>query len=218
MKSVLDFLYFGEASVEQDDVQQFIGLAQDLQIKGFKFSDYVTNVSEVKIQKVNSGKKGNENNSENSINSPKYNNPKNDQDNRQVTMEPSEIQENDVIENHLMEDYTEKFVTQEKFDESMKLTIDQSSYLVELENKRERLVIKLEGNKFQCEECWKIFTRKDHLKVHSDVHFPQYSYPCKYCGKMNKTRETLRGHTRYHIRNNETQMLSYLPEVIFHQD
>ena len=58
MKSVLDFLYFGEASVEQDDVQQFIGLAQDLQIKGFKFSEYVTNVSEVKIQKVNSGKKG----------------------------------------------------------------------------------------------------------------------------------------------------------------
>ena len=52
MRSVLDFLYFGEVSVDQHDVQQFMSLAKDLLIKGFELSDYVENenVSEVKSQ------------------------------------------------------------------------------------------------------------------------------------------------------------------------
>ena len=95
---------------------------------------------------------------------------------------------------------------------------EQSATLVELDGKRDKLVIKLGDNKYQCDHCWKIFTRKDHLKMHADVHFPEYSYPCKYCGKMFKVRESLRTHTRYHKRNDEKKILSYLPDVIFHQE
>ena len=43
LNSILDFMYFGETTVEQADIQQFVNLAQDLEIKGFDASDVVEN-------------------------------------------------------------------------------------------------------------------------------------------------------------------------------
>jgi hypothetical protein len=218
MKSVLDFLYFGEVSVEQGDVQQFMSLAKDLQIKGFELSDVVENenVSEVK--------------SENSEKATNIRNGKEEQSKKSSPkpIDLTESKEDNLLENDVIgaspsykdmnEEETENMLFRDNVVETSKSGSEQSSTLVELENKRERLVIKLEENKYQCEKCWNTYSRKDDLKRHTDVHFPEYSYPCKYCGKMYNTRETLRRHARFHKRNNERQMLSYLPEVIFHQE
>ena len=43
LNSILDFMYFGETNVKQGDVQQFVDLAQDLQIKGFDMSELLEN-------------------------------------------------------------------------------------------------------------------------------------------------------------------------------
>ena len=239
MKSILDFLYYGEASVEQGDVQNFMSLAQDLQIKGFEISDYIADdhVYETESQKGKSKIRTQIGEIEEKPSSKPtqslYEFLQTSSDHRKISIEQEvnsknlETQSNNTVQ---VDPINLVVVEDDEQNESNIGTLDlqeidddnsvseQSATLIELDGKRENIAIKIDENKYQCEVCWKTYTTKGHLKMHADVHFPDYTYPCKYCGKMFKVRETLRAHTRHHRRNNEKKILSYLPEVIFHKE
>jgi len=232
MNSILDFMYFGETTVEQGDIQQFVNLAQDLQIKGFDVSDVVEiEESIAEAEKHNNKQLEIDNTSEEEnqnvvASKPSAcNNVMKDQD----PIDVGEVNFVNVVGNEVIDISNDNEAKVENtqnvlFRESPNSTGNKtpssgsSSIVVELEQKRDKLVEKLGENQYQCKKCEKVFTRRDDTKRHTDLHFPEYSYPCKYCGKMFVTRANLRAHIRYHKRNNEKPMLSYLPEVIFTQE
>ena len=232
LNSILDFMYFGETTVEQADIQQFVNLAQDLQIKGFDASDVVENEESIVETEKDINKQleiENISEEENQNIDASKNNTCNIDMKDPDPIDVSEVNFVNVVGNEVIEisqDIEDKVETTRnvlfrKFQNSegdQTSSCGSSSIVVELDKKRDRLVEKLGENQYQCTKCDKVFTRRDDTKRHTDLHFPEYSYPCKYCGKMFPTRGNLRAHTRFHKRNNEKPMLSYLPEVIFTQE
>ena len=55
-----------------------------------------------------------------------------------------------------------------------------------------------EGARNSCNKCGKSYPRKDSLKRHMQVHFPELPVKCNICGKTFVRKDTLRRHLRGH--------------------
>ena len=208
LKSVLDFIYMGEVSVEQQNLEQFLAISQKLKLKGLLLSeDDVQNV--IVTPAAASEDQLSPSFSEKSSWSPATMPPQHasppasqsriDKPNIKVNpilkqsprMSKQLVDENDIVGNEivaLMPDSV-KPLKEEMNDQA-------------LLNKKIDALITREGNskKYSCMICYKMLSDKTAATSHVETHFKEIVYTCDICSKTAKTRNGLRQHKNtYHF-------------------
>ena len=81
--------------------------------------------------------------------------------------------------------------------ESMKISIQAANFetIEELDRKIEEFIEKQSDGSYQCITCGKTCKKRKDIKEHVEVHFDGLSFPCQYCEKSFRSRNSLRGHS-----------------------
>lgn len=179
LKAILDFIYYGETNISQEDLDSFLSLAEELQLKGLAAEDK---------KEENKGYEHNESFQD-------------------VKKEP--IKYNPAKVNHTHKDIAEAFrsydTTVYKSDESPEsgavvVINDLNSYAVtnteELVNQINSMMQKVEGTKdWSCTVCGKTAGHKNNLRQHIEAnHIEGISHRCDQCGKVSRSTHGLRKH------------------------
>ena len=173
LKSILDFIYNGEASMEQEHLEQFLTASQKLRLKGLLLSsDEDVSANEVIVsdpesiqafQNINFGATTHQN----IVEIPKKNSmfrPSNDQ---AFAMKPAAVKSYKIDQ-----------PTESELDEKISNMISRQEF----------------SKKYQCHVCCKTLSDRTSAIFHSETHFPDLVYNCDLCNKTAKSRNGLRQH------------------------
>ena len=170
LKAILDFLYCGEANVLQENLETFLILAEELQMKGFMESNEDSQRKQFLPMK-----------------STKMKTPK-------ITNFCSES--NDLTDVNEIKPKIEVDVAQES---DVKPAIATADLFQEIDEKIKPLIIKYENRRgFSCKVCDRngdSGTIKDHIEA---KHLEGISLPCNLCNITSKSRSSLKMHKRRH--------------------
>ena len=174
--SLVDFLYHGEANVFQDNLDSFLGMAEEFQLKGLhkREEESVEQVLEVSKRKVSQSSSQ----IDHQIASSKDNTPT---QGLQSIFDPIPITETPVALNNFS-----GCTDLDELDAKVKSMMASSEYRIGKEQGRARI----------CKVCGKEGERKsimDHIEAN---HINDISIPCNSCGKISKSRQGLRHHNR----------------------
>ena len=196
VKALIDFIYGGETSVPFYDLESFMKLGEDLQIKGLvdKTCDDETYDSESFQDDEDIGKIDREKDFNKDFDEIKANGKEKFQ---KLLEEKREIQQsgneekftNDSSMIELGYHSLEYISAEEDF---LKDGIKENM-LAELDAKVESLLVKVDKGKWTCKEC-DYKSSKQHVKEHIEEHLDGYSHSCETCEKVFKKRITLRMH------------------------
>ena len=187
LNSIVDFLYLGEINIHQDDLNEFLALAEDLQLKGLtensKQAMEPSKHSEVKRESGNSFKESN-------MPIIKHTRKKLSGDNQKRQDENIVMASGKDASNILsvMEDFTT-----EKAGKSGVTFKDGNDAL---ESEISKLLERVDGtsNKWACLSCGKI-DQKINIKKHIEGHhIEQRDHSCNFCGQTFKSRNALQNH------------------------
>jgi len=209
LEAVLDFLYNGEVSVEQEDIADFLSLSQLLQIKG------LTNHQENKSK-------------EDKDTSLIY-----DKEDRHVVSEKKMKKEHPENQNNRCSKCGKYFITfsilkihlmshegEESADDPLSERSASSENVLtnhdEIDNNfgedetkslslhdMLRGIIECDDGVWKCKVCGKISKSQVHAKEHGEIHIDGLRYPCVECGKSLKTSCAMRQHMkRWHKAEN----------------
>ena len=208
MQSLLDFIYSGETQILQEELEDFMALANSLEVKGLArdvSGKEVGNDGEVV-------KKGEERNiiekecleGENNLipemieeKKPKSRKKPSSRKKENVEKEDAHIVElsEDIIEiEHDISDIMKKYGSSEE-DESFQCENKTNTSITEFDLEVSELVARTE-NGWSCVECSYSSKHKAHAKEHSEQHVEGFSHDCKYCDKTFSMKRTLRHHIR----------------------
>jgi len=167
LENILDFVYNGEASVGQEELNKFLETGKELQVKGFEA--YVADVGEsVEADQV--------------IYS----------DEKEVIYENRD----NIIEENIVSDTLEPseqhYSIKAAFKESNRGKI-QVNAKSELDLKILEMVEKFDGM-WKCKVCGKTSKHKGTLKKHAESHIEGMSHACHTCNKSFSTRNSLQSH------------------------
>ena len=168
---MLDFIYNGEVTLDQPELDQFLASAQELQLKG------LTNSSSSDGNDWMETETQNKNLEENAVPDP-------DTKHFSVKSETIEKIEDNVV---TVEDY---------YDEANSDIIenyDLNNTVEDLNNTVEEMYEKNNGV-WQCKVCKKTSKLRGDMKRHIEVHVEGASYPCNVCGKSYRSGNSLRKH------------------------
>ena len=175
LEALVDFIYYGEANIYQEDLDDFLALAEELQLKGLTGyqSDNDEACEEPKILKQNN---------------------KRVQTKQQVTngSQDSEVMNNTYFEDCKMKtSYDMQLV---KVDPQMVLPEDVTKE--EMEAKKISLMTKVEDGvcSWKCTVCGKTAKTRQHMKMHVETHMEGLSYPCNKCGKVSRSSNQFNTH------------------------
>ena len=187
LNSIVDFLYLGEINIHQDDLNEFLALAEDLQLKGLtensKQAMETSKHSEAKRESGNSFKEGN-------MPIIKHTRKKLSGDNQKRQDENIVMASGKDASNILsvMEDFTT-----EKAGKSGVTFKDGNDAL---ESEISKLLSRVEGtsNKWACLSCGKI-DQKINIKKHIEGHhIERRDHSCNFCGQTFRSRNALQKH------------------------
>ena len=171
MMSILDFMYHGEVSIPQEDLEEFMHTARELNIKGLEGNEAGKNTSESQDKYV----------CDNEIPQTESLYSKSE---THIKVEQTDVTNVLVSEesgtNHIPKDG--KSIVKDL--ESLDMIIDS-------------MIQKAEGTGFTCKVCGIPRITTQSLKVHVEgKHVTGFSHPCLKCnnGKSYKSRKSLRGH------------------------
>ena len=172
LTALVDFIYLGEASIFQEQLESFLALAEELELNGLTGSSEEA----VKLSKpiANSSESGNR--------TTKYPNPSwrqeksSDQD-AKTFMVKEEYKENNALEGKPM-----KLQSKQNIDPAT---------LVAMQSMMEK-----RDDGFACNQCDYASKRKDHVKEHVEKHIEGLEYPCNYCNKVLRSANAFRSHQR----------------------
>merc|ERR1712129_690288 len=190
LTSVLDFIYFGETRVCENDLNNFFAIADELQLKGLK--EEVCGNTETR----------------NDDNLPSDEIQKNSTniklEDKCVTLpelfDTQELVKSDVEENSPVEEaeLPVKDDLRKLFDISFGVELSKRA-ITNLEDLDEIIISMSEKvlKKYRCRECGKDERDKTDMRKHIErKHIEGISHPCLYCNKRYKTREQHEKHTR----------------------
>ena len=159
LEAVLDFLYHGEANIYQEDLDSFLAIAEELQLKG------LTGSQNLKNEQLTTETKKNE----------QFNkaNPLKDNTNKHVVYQ-TKLEQIKVNPEYHPENYATALMESEKYT----LTTD----LEDLDEQIKSMMEKIDGQ-WTCVPCGKITKDKTHLSNHIEgKHIDGVSHPCQFCG------------------------------------
>ena len=185
LMAIVDFIYHGEANVYQEDLNDFLALAEELQLKG------LTGSKEEQIEE----KKENPTNKE--LSKPKK---------QAISKQESPQYNYEQTENFVQESYFSKDSISEDNSiiavESSKMIVRVDSNIEDLKTKIETLMENIndgERNKWRCKVCGKIALLKNDVRRHVESHIEGVSHPCNLCGKVSRSNSALKVHvSAYH--------------------
>ena len=168
LNCLLDFIYNGVAQVFQDEIDKFLQIAKQLQLKGLiedtKFQNFPTNTQNVKHE---------------------Y------KENRNPLINTVELEDSDIGEQVAESSYTSLEVPNSSI-------VINSSDIREINEKIEEFLEKVEGGGYNCKTCGKYSKKKDHIRKHVETHLEGLSFPCNTCGKIFRSSNALYTHIYKH--------------------
>ena len=173
LAAIVDFMYFGEAKIFQEDIDGFLGLAEELKLRGLtrEESPGIENnqgfQQEMKVSKTKPLQIAKNE-------TPKYVEPF---QSYQVD-EPRELVTAANLESYIIEDYAD-------FDN--------------LNEKLESMIERIDGY-WNCKVCrtTKIRNHKTDYRRHAETHLEGVSHPCNICGKLFRSSKAHRKHVKIH--------------------
>ena len=155
LNSLLDYIYNGEAQVFQDELDRFLQIAQQLQLKGIiedtMLQNFPTNTQNIKHEYKSK---------------------------RNPIINTEEVEDSDS------EEQEAAFSSSTSLEVPNSSFVMDSSNLAEVNEKIEEFIEKAEGEGYNCKQCGKYAKRKDHIRKHIETHMEGLSFPCKTCGKI----------------------------------
>ena len=185
LASIVDFLYKGEISIHQDNLDQFLALAEDLQLKGLtQTADQVVEPKEIKRAGFKTHKQGEPSSVHKSQNVWRKNPQMLNKEDENIHLDfQQDLQLGGILS--VIQDFqtskTKSGVTfQDGFD-ALELEIG-------------KLMEKLEGNRWKCISCGKV-DQKINIKKHIEGHhIEREDHYCNFCGKLFRSRNALQKH------------------------
>ena len=173
VKNILDFIYNGEVQLLQDDLYQFMEVAQRFKLEG------LTDIDEPKVTYR----------SYQTILEPKV-----------MPDEFSENKDSLSINRELSEEVVESknsaYGTSHKNSQVSAINSDSFTSLDELKEIVKEEITKDEDGMWRCKRCPKVSRMKSHITDHVETHLEGISFPCNLCDKSYKMRDTLRSHVK----------------------
>ena len=165
LTAVVDFIYHGESNIYQKDLDGFLALAEELQLKGLAGYRYKNpdpdedSIDEVKAHKTD----------------------------KKIKETIKQSKENHSI---LTTDVSRPFLPVDT--ETQASETSRKEHKIMLDSMME--CIADEGYKWKCTVCGKASTRKHHSRTHVETHVKGLSYPCNQCDKVSRTYSLLQVH------------------------
>lgn len=178
INQILDYIYFGEIHIMQDNLDRFVQIAQKLRLEGLRYASGLNDEDE--IENILGKQYYVPEKAENVINS-EFLAPQS---------LPSESKDSPMknYKNYRPPAF-ESDVDVEKLDQKIKELTE------------------IQGKKSTCKVCGKeLFgrTRNQHMVDHIETHIEGLSFKCQQCGKLYRTRNLLRSH-KYKYCNNKQE-------------
>lgn len=196
MQTLLNFIYEGEATVQKDDVEDFMQLANSLDVKGLvadkserrNIQSQLKEIKDTVDHQVMDGIEWNESSSE------QVNYPLNDMHLRDETYSDDIRDDNNAIE------FPDESITSTPmkceviWNDDKKTSV--GSATEEYDKVVEEMICKSgSGTKaYSCKKC-SYSGSKNHLREHVGKHIEGFSFPCNFCGKTFGSKKNLRMHS-----------------------
>ena len=176
--AIVDFIYHGEASIYQEDLDGFLALAEELQLKGLAGSD-VQNVAEDLMKHSNKKQ------------------PKIRLDHKQEhTFETNAIED---IDNFTTSSVENKYMVPV---DAGKMLVAADTSKEDLKEKLNSMMERADegGNKWKCTICGKTTNDTRDMRRHIESHIEGLSYPCTQCNVVSRSSNALIIHVSRHHR------------------
>ena len=180
LEAIIDFIYQGEANIYQEDLETFLALAEELQLKGLAPSG-----DELQKQKVVANQKP-------KVNKSRGNNfPPMEQVPYTNTEEFESLMDNSLMENKSL-----------VATDIAKVILPVDGNKEGIDSQIETMMERINGGEYNWKftVCGKMTKgSQTQMKRHVEVHLEGLSYPCTQCGKVSRSSNCLNRHmTVYH--------------------
>ena len=179
MAALVDFIYHGEVNIDQEDVNRFLELGEELQLKGLLQSREIMDGDSVPNDLV--GKRRTKHTKQ-----AKYVNL----EAAQYPVSGNQIDNLQEKKEFIPENNTIDLVEESQANISLPLNADDNQELDEKINS----IIKRADGIWNCTICGKIDKLSNNIKKHAEIHIEGVSRPCGHCDKMFKSKNSLAVH------------------------
>ena len=189
LEALVDFMYLGEANILQKNLESFLAIAEELQLKGLsglvkQQACASPEPNKFGLNTTLEDKKPIILNNTQNMNKYAEIEPKLCETGSFKIAEPKLAQTDDIKMRYKRRSQTNK----------VKPIIPE-----EVVRQVETLYTKLDiHGVFACQKCSYTSTQRCHLKEHVEKHIEGLKYPCSLCGKISSSSLSLRGHLRKH--------------------
>ena len=200
--ALMDYIYLGSVEISQDHIEEFLLLAEELQLKGLFFGEIVSGSfsSDIPFEQDESTSNEEEPKQETSIQSVqesviKYGNPLT-ADNQEKSFKPNTLATIDIKKKMVKKEKAKRdIVKQEKQAKRNARNITANDGKDLLKQKRDRnmsndileqieLMIEKQQKIFYCKVCGYNSRNKGHANEHVEKHIEGLEYPCNICSKI----------------------------------
>ena len=182
--AIVDFIYHGEARICQEDLDGFLAIAEELQLKGLTGSsdDQLKDEKGYNISHCQSQK---------------------------LQKKPFMKQEQFSERNAALEEEFDNFNERINVDKSIAVPVESDKMVVKVDTNNDDLQTNIatmmeriydeEGNRWKCMVCGKLGKDKSQIGRHVECHIKGASHPCNVCGKVSRSSNALQAHvSTYH--------------------
>ena len=205
LEAVLDFIYLGETKVSQADLERFLALAEEFQLKGLSHLNEGLYATDVGLSRENEPLSGNnERFWDFGTNEGLLGNIDGlpDTNNQEEAIEPPETASDNKVDRkpiilhtkHLRKNSVDLKTSAKMFKNS-----EPKPQNPLIKEETAQMVEKLYENQngiWACLQCAYTSKQRGHLREHVEKHIEGLEYSCNHCGKISRSSHTFRDHLR----------------------
>ena len=164
INNVLDYIYYGEVKLYQDNLDTFLDVAQRFQLEGLMNQKNIETSEDYK-----------------------------DLSSLTEEIEAFESN-NTIIEENIIQKQQFKISNKKSHEYETTMVSSNFSNLDEVKRTIEDYVTRGPDGMWMCTKCSKVAKKKDHIQEHAETHIEGISFQCQHCDKTFRSRHSLRSH------------------------